>query len=200
MDTGAVNAAYQAWRDEQEPRERFKKRSDETWGRVRRAWEAGETGASLARRFDVGLDNLWRRRATEGWQRGRKADPVPEPAEGWDRYGEAKRDAFLMTLEVERTVALQLVAAMQGEALDTVTVPLWHLGFILKWRADNLTPETAARDRAWAATRGGWTERLWHHGGQLCPLERLDQEIIWAKRDDWREDVGLPPGKAEHVP
>jgi hypothetical protein len=43
-----------------------KLRSEETWAEVRRGWERGETGASLARRYDVGLANLWRRRAAEG--------------------------------------------------------------------------------------------------------------------------------------
>ena len=53
-----------------------KYRSDETWAEVRRAWEQGETGASLAKRYDVGLANLWRRRAAEGWERRKERDPV----------------------------------------------------------------------------------------------------------------------------
>lgn len=38
-------------------------RDEDTWAEIRRGWEQGETGASLARRYDVGLANLWRRRA-----------------------------------------------------------------------------------------------------------------------------------------
>ena len=67
-DAGTADAA---------PMYRVRKlRSDETWAEVRRAWEAGETAALLARRYDVGLDNLWRRRASEGWERRRGADPA----------------------------------------------------------------------------------------------------------------------------
>ena len=33
-------------------------RDEDTWAEVRRGWEQGETGASLARRYDVGLANL----------------------------------------------------------------------------------------------------------------------------------------------
>ncbi|MDZ4364641.1 hypothetical protein [Brevundimonas sp.] len=49
------------------PRAPQKIRSGHIWEEVRRAWEAGETAASVARRYDVGMDNLWRRRAKEGW-------------------------------------------------------------------------------------------------------------------------------------
>ena len=60
-------------------------RSDEYWEEIRRAWEGGATGASLAKRYDVGLANLWRRRAEEAWERKPQPDPVPEPVEGWAR-------------------------------------------------------------------------------------------------------------------
>lgn len=57
---------------------RLKKyRGPETWARVRIAYEAGESGPSVARRFDVGLANLRKKARIEGWCRraqARRAD------------------------------------------------------------------------------------------------------------------------------
>ena len=174
-----------------------KLRSEETWQEVRRAWEAGATGASLARRYDVGLANLWRRRASEQWKRRGAADPDPEPAEGWDRYGRRKLAEFEYQLEETRLLAAKLVEAMQGGPLERVSI--WHLGFVLAWREANLTPETAARDREWAS-RHGWTSALWSETGWLHPTPYLDAVTLQANRDAWREDAGLPPGAAESLP
>ena len=172
-------------------------RSEDTWDEVRRAWEQGETAASLARRYDVGLANLWRRRAAEGWERRKERDPVPEPVEGWDRYAERKRDEWEFRLEETRQVAIKLAEAMAGGALKDV--PLWHLGFVLSWRAERLPAETAARDRDWAR-RHGWTGRFWDEAGRLQPQVWLDGVTLYANAAAWREDVGLPPGKAPNHP
>jgi hypothetical protein len=51
-----------------------KYRGPETWAQVRRAYVAGESGPSVARRFDVGLSNLRRRAIAEGWTRARIAE------------------------------------------------------------------------------------------------------------------------------
>lgn len=63
-----------------------KYRGQETWDRVRAAYEAGETGPSVARRFDVGLANLRKKARKEGWTRKHIAmrldkalEPVREP-------------------------------------------------------------------------------------------------------------------------
>ena len=174
-----------------------KLRSEDTWDAVRRAWEAGETAASLARRYDVGLANLWRRRASERWKRRETADPDPEPAEGWDRYARRKLAEFECRRDETRLLATKLVEAMQGGPLEQA--PLWHLGFVLAWRATNLTPEAAARDREWAG-RYGWTSALWSETGWLHPLSYLDAVTVQANRDAWREDAGLPAGAAESWP
>ena len=179
-----------SWRD-------AKFRSDETWAEVRRGWEAGETGASLARRYDVGLANLWRRRAAEGWERRPPDDPAPEPMEGWDRYARRQMAAFEVRREETRAVATVLAEAMQGGPLDVV--PLWHAGFVLAWRAGRLTPETAARDREWVCRRG-WAAELWDDRGWLRPVAELDWVTLYANRRTWREEVGLPPGAAEAYP
>ena len=174
-----------------------KLRSDETWAEVRRAWEAGETAALLARRYDVGLDNLWRRRASEGWERRRGADPSPEPVEGWDRHAERRMAEFEVRLEETRMLATKLAEAMQGGPLDQT--PLWHLGFVLTWREEALGPDVGVRDRAWAS-RYGWTWDLWDEDGRLHPLPHLDAVILEANRAAWREDAGLPDGAAEDWP
>lgn len=178
-------------------RKHRKLRSDDTWAEVRRAWEAGETAASLVRRYDVGLANLWRRRTAEGWHRRRAADPEPEPVEGWDRHAERKWSEFEYRREETRMLAVKLAEAMQGGPLEGV--PLWHVGFVLAWRADRLPPDVAARDRAWAS-RHDWTGAMWDAAGRLQPLSELDAVTLEANRDAWREDAGLPDGVAEDWP
>jgi hypothetical protein len=172
-----------------------KYRSDETWEQVRRAWESGETASSVARRFDVGIDNLWRRRAKEGWERRMPDDRPPEPVEGWNRYAERKLVEFELRRDMERAVAAALAEAMSGGGLDGV--PLWHAGFVLAWRAEHLPPETAARDRAWAAGRRGWTSVFWDEDGRMLPLNRLDAITMRHNRAEWRAHAGLPDGAAE---
>ena len=172
-------------------------RSEETWRAVRRAWEGGETGASLARRFDVGLANLWRRRASEGWERGRDEDPVPEPAEGWEAFARRRMGAFELRLEETRLLAVKLAEAMAGGPLEGV--PLWHVGWVLCWRAEHLGAETAARDREWMG-RHGWAGKFWDADGQLHNAGYLDGVTLMANRAAWRADMGLPDGAAEGWP
>ena len=174
-------------------------RTDETWDEIRRQWEAGETGASLARRYQVGLANLWRRRASEHWRRPERIDPKPEPVEGWDRWARARLEAFELHLAEARVLALVLAAGMQGEE-PPEGVPLWHVGFVLEWRAEHLGPEIAARDRTWLTAAHPWTADFWDEAGRLSRVGYLDMLTLMANRDGWREDVGLPPGAAEDVP
>ncbi|RZJ00278.1 MAG: hypothetical protein EON90_08075 [Brevundimonas sp.] len=51
-----------------------KYRGPETWAQVRKAYVAGESAPSVARRFDVGLANLRRRARVEGWTRSKIAE------------------------------------------------------------------------------------------------------------------------------
>lgn len=173
-------------------------RSDDTWDEVRRAWEGGETAASLVRRYDVGLANLWRRRASEGWDRREgENDPAPEPVEGWDRFAQRKLGEFELRREEARALAQTLAAAMAGGPLEKV--PLWNVGFVLAWRAERLGAETAAADRAWVS-RHGWAAKFWDEEGRLMRVGWLDEVILKANREAWREEAGLPEGKAEAWP
>ena len=174
-------------------------RDSETWSEIRRAWERGETAASLALRYDVGLSNLWRRRAAEGWRRLRGEDPAPEPLEGWARFAVREREAFEARLRDARDLAGCLEKAMRDERLREA--PLWHIPWLYRWRADNLGPEAAARDRARAReTDQPWAETFWDADGRLKPLPWLDAEMARLHREEWREELGLPHGVEPHLP
>lgn len=179
-----------AWRE-------AKFRDDQTWAAVRRAWEGGETAAACARRFDVGLANLWRRRASECWDRERPEDPTPEPVEGWDRYAARRQAEFERRLEEERATAEALLSAMSGG--PTGDVPLWHLGFVLAWRARRLAPEIAAGDRERNAEQP-WATAIWGPDGAVRPLAVIDGAMMRLHRAEWRREAGLPQGAAEAWP
>lgn len=171
-------------------------RSDDTWYEIRRAWERGETGASLALRYDVGLSNLWRRRAAEGWRRlSTGEDPTPEPVEGWARHARRQRERFEQRLQDARALAECLVEAMRDERL--MAAPHWHIPWLYHWRAKHLGPEAAARDRARAHEVGQpWAEVFWREDGSLRPLETLDEEMARLHPEELREELGLPEGVA----
>lgn len=63
-----------------------KYRGPEVWARVRQAYEAGESGPSVALRFDIGLANLRKKCRLEGWSRRHQAErsdrDLPPPAAG----------------------------------------------------------------------------------------------------------------------
>ena len=118
--------------------------------------------------------------------------------EGWRRYAERKLAEFEFQLGETRRVAVKLAEAMAGGSLQQV--PLWHLGFVLDWRAEHLTAETAARDRDWAR-RYGWTQEMWNEEtGRLYPLPWLDNITLRANAATFREDIGLPEGVEENWP
>lgn len=173
-------------------------RSEETWAEVRRAWEGGETAASAARRYDVGLANLWRRRAAEGWdrERFRPADPTPEPVEGWDRYAARKLTEWEAQLEATRALALDLLNALES---GPMTGSVWHLGWLYRMRAERLGPEAAEDDRK-AAEGKPWRDLFWAPDGTLWRQGRLDDASLTLWREDWRRQAGLPEGVAERVP
>lgn len=172
-------------------------RPDAVWAEVRKAWEDGETARSVAARYDVGVHALWKRREAEGWKRPDPAQAGPiEPAEGWDRHIQARRDAFSAQLEEARALAECLAAAMRDERLTSA--PHWHIPWLYHWRATHLGPEATARDRARAReTEQPWAERFWDEDGRLKPLAWLDLEMARLHPEEWREAIGLPDGLPE---
>lgn len=174
-----------------------KLRSEDTWAEIRRGWEQGETGASLAKRYQVGLANLWRRRASEAWVRRTEKDPIPEPLEGWDEYARRKYDAFEAEMEEVRVLAQSLLAFMRGEPMTEA--PLWHLAFLFAFRAEHLGAETAEQDWKRAGNQP-WADCVWDRDGRLKPLASAEYAILQMHRDDWRRQMGLPDGAAEDYP
>jgi transposase-like protein len=192
-----ARAVQQAW-DLYRTRGERKVRDWDTWQAVRRAWEAGETAASVARRFDVGLANLWRRRACEGWERGRGPDPTPEPPQGWDRWADEQFERFLQRLAAERDVARALLAGLRGETGGR-EMPLWHVGFYYAWRAAELGAEVAEADRE-RCKAAPWASAVWDAQGRIRPQPHIDYALTRMHRADWRREVGLPDGVAEAWP
>ncbi|MDO1558200.1 hypothetical protein Q0812_01985 [Brevundimonas sp. 2R-24] len=175
----------------------WKYRTEDTWLAVRRAWEDGETAASCARRFDVGLANLWRRRAAENWRRRREPDPVPEPVEGWDRWARERLEEWEVHRDDVRRLAVDLLTALEAETVEDCSA--WHLGWIYRQRARRLGPEAAARDRE-AAKGRPWADAFWDEDGRLHHLSWLDNQTLMLWRDECRKALGLPEGAAPSVP
>lgn len=70
METGAAATGVSVFHRRSMDHYRQRKyRGPETWRRVREAYAAGESGPSVAMRFDVGLANLRKKAMREGWTR-----------------------------------------------------------------------------------------------------------------------------------
>lgn len=181
------------------PPTRRKIRSEAVWAEARKAWEAGETARSVARRYDVGVPALWKRREAEGWKRPDPAAGPIEPAEGWERFAADQLAAFEARLTETRELARDLAGLMQGGPLEAA--PLWHVGFLLTWRAEHLGAAVSAADRAQALARHpDLAAAFWDEDGRLKPLWALDLATRRLNRDLWRETVGLPEGAAPMLP
>lgn len=172
-------------------------RTDAVWAEARKAWEGGETARSVARRYDVGVPALWKRREAEGWKRPDPEAGPPEPAEGWERWAEAKMAAFEMQRDETRLVALALLGLIEGDLPDSL--PTWHIGWLMAERARRRGPEVAEADRLWGQGRD-WGSAVWDADGRMRPVTEMDRRFLSLFREDWREDQGLPPGAAVHWP
>ncbi len=109
-----------------------KYRSAETWARVREAYVAGESGPSVARRFDVGLANLRKKAAREGWHRRatamllerelppRREAPPPGLADGgWVEEGvEDETPDLDPNAAIDRVMRRAIAAAGRGRAAE----------------------------------------------------------------------------------
>ena len=170
---------------------------DAVWAEARKAWEGGETARIVAKRYDVGVPALWKRREAEGWKRPETRFGPIEPAEGWDAAAERRMTRFLNDLETQRALALALLAALEGGRPDELAA--WHLGFYYRWRAERLGAEVAAADRARVAGQP-WAGAVWDADGQLRAQYESDRAILELFRDGWRQEVGLPEGVAMSYP
>lgn len=172
-------------------------RPEAVWAEVRKAWEGGETARSVAKRYDVGVHALWKRREAEAWKR---PDPVfgpVEPAEGWSVYAADRYREFEERLKEERDLAAALAAALVSERPEDV--PLWHLPFVMRWRAERLGPEVAADDRARNRDQL-WATALWDEEGRLGSLADMTRALARLYRDDWRRRYNLPEWAATGWP
>jgi hypothetical protein len=172
-------------------------RPEAVWAEVRKAWEGGETARSVARRYDVGVHALWKRREAEGWRRPDPAYGPVEPAEGWSDYAAGRWDAFAARLAEERDLARALAAALVGRRPEDV--PLWHLPFVMQWRAEHLGPEAAADDRARNLDQA-WAAVIWDADGRMGLLETMTRALARLYRDDWRAQEKLPDWAAPDWP
>ena len=62
-----------------QPRLICKRKGPKTWEGVRALYQAGWTASAVAERFGVGVANIYRRSAAEGWRK----DDVPDEPEDW---------------------------------------------------------------------------------------------------------------------
>jgi len=56
-----------------------KRKGPRTWAAIRALYQAGWTARALAERFDVGVANIYRRSAAEGWRK----DDLPDEPGDW---------------------------------------------------------------------------------------------------------------------
>ncbi len=177
---------------------RRKIRPEAVWAAARKAWEGGETARSVAKRYDVGVPALWKRREAEGWRRPDPRYGPVEPAEGWSAWATRKYDEFDARLAAERDVAMALAAGMVGKRPGTA--PLWHIPFIMHWRAEHLGAEIAAEDRE--RNKGqDWAAAVWDAEGKMIDGVRpMTLALIRLLRAEWREEMGLPDGVEEDWP
>ena len=99
--------------------------------------------------------------------------------------------------ETARSVARALSAAMVGKRPENV--PLWHLPFVLHWRAEHLGVEVAAEDRE-RNREQDWAGAVWDVEGRMGSVQAMTLAIVRLNRAVWREQVGLPEGAAEGWP
>ncbi|MDI6623411.1 MAG: hypothetical protein QME55_01665 [Brevundimonas sp.] len=144
-----------------------KYRGPETWAQVRKAYVAGESAPSVARRFDVGLSNLRRRAMAEGWTRKRIAEQMDlKPVRGGaDDPGpglaplappEDLPDLSGLDPEVSLALALNRATVLVGEGRAT--------------EARALAQAVEALERMWDAA----AEREWRRASQAG--ERSDAD------------------------
>jgi hypothetical protein len=159
-------------------RREIKQRSPAVWARVRQAYLAGETAASVARRFDVGLGNLRFRANAEGWTRkammaeadaetqaeeiraAGRADPMsaapaepPVEIDPADAFEAALARAGVAIAAGRGAEAAGLLKAAETLVRLREASPPEHLPTVEEWEA-----EQEALRAAWADEKAAWRE------------------------------------------
>lgn len=159
-------------------RHQIKQRSPAVWARVRAAYLAGETAASVARRFDVGLGNLRYRANAEGWTRkammaGADAETQAEDVRLAGRADPMSAAPAETPVEIDPADAFEAALARAGTAIaagrgaeaagllkaaETLVrlrqaTPPEHLPTVEAWEA-----EQEALRAAWADEKAAWRE------------------------------------------
>lgn len=132
----------------------------------------------------------------------RAAPPEAETAEapggglnGQGLRGEALKDAGMRALLItlERDAVIRSLATTVAHAMlaKPETAPVGQLPYVDHWRARNLGPEVAERDRA-AEAAGGYGETFWDEEGRMRDLLEMDLALIDRTRRMWRAMWNLP--------
>ena len=169
-----------------------KYRGPEVWRRVRTAYEEGQTGPEVARRYDVGLANLRKKAVREGWSRSHQAAAAdralleePAPPQAAPAPGAPVRPAAAVAAAVA-----QASSALAGGRATEAAGLLRAAGSLARLTGDSpeadeptddgpLTPEQdAARE---AAAKKGWDDLLDLIEAQADALARqLLADVAWA--------------------
>lgn len=136
-----------------------KYRGPKVWAKVREAYEAGESGPSCTRRFDVGLANLRKKARVEGWTRRHQAERAdrelllaPEyPLSDEDYAPVDRREALDACLD---HAAVAMLRGDSAKALAALKTALAYADLTVKLvKVDDPDGMKRGRDAALAALR-----------------------------------------------
>ena len=91
-----------------------KYRGPEVWKRVRTAYEQGQTGPEVARRYDVGLANLRKKAAREGWSRSHQAAAADRAALATPAPPDPAHDAAARPADALASAVARASSALAG--------------------------------------------------------------------------------------
>ncbi len=169
-----------------------KYRGPEVWRRARAAYEEGQTGPEVARRYDVGLANLRKKAAREGWSRSHQAAAADRallhpsaPPQAAPAPEAPTRPAAAVAAAVARaSSALAGGRAAEAAGLLRAAGSLARLTGDSPDGADPVDegPLTAEQDAAReAAAKKGWNDLLDLIEAQADALARqLLADVAWA--------------------
>jgi hypothetical protein len=150
-----------------------KYRGPEVWARVRLAYEAGESGPSVAQRFDVGLANLRKKCRLEGWSRRHQAE---------------RSDRELPGERIAAAAAADAPPGAGGDPADGSAAP-----------PEPLQVRRRAVDRAAALLAEGRAAEALTQLKAAEALARLDAAEAWATPEPTEEEFETVRRKADRI-